>query len=392
MDLMLEPSGRQKPKWRQREDATMLSSTQRLAAAFVLAICLAPSTLFAQVRAAPKVELVILGAAAGRTSYGGHPDGGFAAAVVVGDDRYVVDFGRGWHDRYYQAGLGTAKAGTGFAGLETLRAAFITHLHADHVVGYPELLLFGATEGLRRRTVPLQVFGPGSRGAAPPESARLPAGRGVVNPSSPSPGTVEMTERLYEAFAADLNDNILDSGMPNPHQYIQVHDVALPADIVQARGGMPPRMSPFEVYRDEQVRVTATLVAHPPMYPAFAYRFDTPAGAVVFSGDTNKSDNLIELAKGASVLVHEVISRPWADALFPLPRSPDQEAKLDHLMKSHTDVSDVGEVATRAGVKRLVLSHLAPPTVSSREWVEAVRGYDGVVEVGRPLHRVTLSQ
>lgn len=358
------------------------------AALWILVSALLPSAYGAD---APKVEMVILGAAAGRTSYGGHADGGFAAAVVVGQDRYVVDFGRGWHDRYYQAGLGAAKAETGFAGLENLRAAFITHLHADHVVDYPELLLFGATEGLRRRKLPLQVFGPGSRGGLPPESKGLLAARQVVNAASPSPGTVEMTERLYDAFATDLNDNILDSGMPNPHQYIEVHDIALPSHVVLSPGGLPPRVSPFDVYHDEHVRVTATLVTHPPMYPAFAYRFDTPAGAIVFSGDTNKSDNLIELAKGAKVLVHEVISRTWAHSLFPVPRTPDQAAKLDHLMKSHTEVSDVGEVAARAGVERLVLSHLAPPTVSSREWMDGVKGFDGEVEVGRPLYRVTLT-
>src|SRR3546814_16879412 len=55
-------------------------------------------------------ELVILGAAAGRTSYGGHPSGGFSAAVVVGNDRSIVDFGRGWQERYYESGMEVGRA------------------------------------------------------------------------------------------------------------------------------------------------------------------------------------------------------------------------------------------------------------------------------------------
>ena len=76
---------------------------------------------------------------------------------------------------------------------------------------------------------------------------------------------------------------------------------------------------------------------------------------------------------------------------FPVPRSPDQEAKLAHLMKSHTEVADVGDVAARAEVQSLVLSHLAPPTVPTHKWIEGVKGFGGTVEVGRPLHRVTLT-
>jgi ribonuclease BN (tRNA processing enzyme) len=335
-------------------------------------------------------ELVILGTAAGRTSYGGDLSGGISSVVVVGGDRYLIDFGRGWHDRYYQAGLGTANAKSGFSGLENLRAGFITHLHGDHIVGYPELLLFGATEGLRRRKIPFQVFGPGASGKLPLGSARPEALENMVNPENPTPGTVEMTEYLYKAFAADLNDNILDSGMPNPHKYIKVTDIALPAGTGASRDNVSPPMEPFEIYRDENVRVTAILVHHAPMFPTFAFRFDTKDGSIVFSGDTNRNDNLIKLAKGADILVHEVISDEWANGLFPIPRTPDQEAKLHHLLTSHTSLSEVGAIAANAGVKVLVLSHLAPPTVPTEKWLEGVKGFKGRVEVGTPLFKMSL--
>lgn len=335
-------------------------------------------------------ELVILGSAAGRTSWGGHSAGGMSAAIAVGSDRYIVDFGRGWHERYYEAGLGTPAAPTGFGGLENLRAGFITHLHADHVIDYPRLLLFGATEGLRKRKAPIQIFGPGNRGGLPPTSGKLTDSVDTINPENPTPGTAELTEYLYRAFATDLNDNIHDSGMPNPNAYIKVHDIQIPPAIGASKTNTSPRMAPINVYQDENVKVTATLVSHPPMYPSFAFRFDTSDGSVVFSGDTNRSENLIELAKGADVLVHEVISTHWAENLFPKPRTAAQEAKLDHLIKSHTPISEVGPIAHEAGVKLLVLSHLAPPTIPDEEWLKAVKTFAGRTAIGNPLFRVKL--
>lgn len=355
-------------------------------------IALAATVLPGPIRAAEKdkVELVILGAGAGRTSYGGHPSGGFSAAVVVGDDRYIVDFGRGWHDRYFEAGLGTEKASTGFSGLEGLKAAFITHLHADHTVDLPELLLLGATEGLRKRTEPMPIIGPASRGGLPPLSSRLKVEPELVNPEDPTPGTAAMVQGIFDAYATDLNDNIRDSGMPNPHTYFQVDEIKLPAGLPGPEVSVSPPMDPIEIYRDENLAVTAILVDHAPIYPNYAFRFDTSAGSIVFSGDTNRNDNLIALAKGADILVHEAISTQWAESLFPEPRDPAGEAKLRHLLESHTPTEQVGAIAEEAGVKTLVLSHLAPSTVPDEEWLAKVSGFSGEVLVGRPLVRVSL--
>ncbi len=337
-----------------------------------------------------KAELIILGSSAGRTSYGGNPEGGFSAAISVGDDCYLIDFGRGWQEKYYEAGLGTEKSKTGFGGLENLRAAFVTHLHSDHLIDYPRLLLFGATEGLRRKEHPIEIYGPGSRGGLPPSSSKMKNHGDTINPENPTPGITELTESIYNAFATDLNDNIHDSGMPNPHAYIKVHDIEIPDSIGAGPENISPDMSPIDVYSDENVRVTASLVSHPPMYPSFAFRFDLMDGSIVFSGDTNKNQNLINLAKGADILVHEVISTEWAENLFPVPRTPAQEAKLDHLLKSHTPANELGEIAQEAGVKLLVPSHLAAPSISDDEWLASIKGFDGKVEIGRSLFRVKL--
>lgn len=337
-------------------------------------------------------ELVILGGGAGRTSYGGHPSGGFSAAIVVGADRYIVDFGRGWQERYYEAGLGSSKASTGFSGLEGVRAAFVTHLHSDHIVDLPRLLLFGSTEGLRKRSSPLVIVGPASRGELPPASQKLSGEIKLVNPANPTPGITSTVEQIYNAFASDLNDNIRDSGMPHPSSYIATKEINPPSGTPGPNVAVAPDMEPFEIYRDENIRVTAILVDHAPIYPSYAFRFDTRNGSIVFSGDTNRNSNLIRIAKNADILVHEVISTDWANGLFPEPRKPAEAAKLRHLLESHTPVEEVGGIATAANVKTLVLSHLAPPTVSDAEWLRQVSGFAGQVAIGRPLLRYKLGQ
>lgn len=336
-----------------------------------------------QLNAKTGTHLVLLGTSGGRTSWQGVQAAGISSAVVVNGQVYLVDFGAGWLRRYFQAGLGSPPPARG---LESLRAAFITHLHADHVVDFPSLVLFGASDGLSERKSPVRVFGPGSRGKLPRVSGNAAGVSAVVAPDDPTPGTVAMTEAVYRAFANDINDNILDSRKPNPHSRVLVQDIVIPAAaIVDPNVDPAPDMAPFPVYQDDNVKVTATLVSHPPVYPSFAFRFDTPDGAVVFSGDTSPSRNLIRLAQGASVLVHEVIDTAWVDALYPKPRNATQEAKVHHLVHSHTAVEDVGAVAQAANVEVLVLSHLAPADSSPRRWVRAKEGFAGRVIVGNDL-------
>lgn len=149
-------------------------------------------------------------------------------------------------------------------------------------------------------------------------------------------------------------------------------------------------MRPFQIYQDENVRVLAALVNHAPMFPAFAYRFETPDGVIVFSGDTGRNDNLIELAQGADVLVHEVIDMNWPRNYLPEPRSAANEAKLRHLLEAHTDVAEVGSVARAAGARVLVLSHFSPPTTTDAEYLSQVKDYSGITMDGRRLFSLPL--
>ena len=121
------------------------------------------------------------------------------------------------------------------------------------------------------------------------------------------------------------------------------------------------------------------------MFPALAYRFDTDAGSVVFSGDTGPSENLVELARGADVLVHEVIDTGWVGQLLPPPRTPRQEGLFRHLIGAHTAVEQVAPIACAAGVGTLVLSHLVPGNWLEERWDRARGDFAGRFIVGRDL-------
>jgi ribonuclease BN (tRNA processing enzyme) len=138
------------------------------------------------------------------------------------------------------------------------------------------------------------------------------------------------------------------------------------------------------------VQVRAILVQHPPTFPSFAYRFDTADGSIVFSGDTTVCPNLVKLAHGADVLVHEVIDRAWAESRFEPPLDPDQLAAVNHLVSSHTTIEQVGGVAQRAGVSTLVLNHLVPADNPHERWLEAQEGFSGRLVVGEDLMQIGL--
>ena len=154
-------------------------------------------------------------------------------------------------------------------------------------------------------------------------------------------------------------------------------------------------MDPVEIYpRDENgVRVSAILVQHAPVFPAFGFRVDTPGGAVAFSGDTGHCDNVVRLAEGADILVHEVID---VDRLTERLRgSPNFVAVRNHLAMAHSSPEEVGDIATRAGVGTLVLSHLVPGDgdPSDAEWVARVRPhFDGEIICGVDLDELPLSR
>jgi ribonuclease BN (tRNA processing enzyme) len=332
-----------------------------------------------------RTRLVLLGTAGGPIWWADSQRRGISSAVVVGDAVYMVDCGDGAPEAWRPAGLlGPAQ---GQNDMTKLRGLFLTHLHSDHVTDYPTLLLQGwVGGGLATAERPLQVYGPGRREGLPHV---FPAGRptpAVVNPENPGAGTVDMTEALFAAFSTDINDRIFDSASPNIRSRVVAHDIEVPAH-ARVPSVPPPRVAPFVVHEDDRVRVTATLVDHGQMYPAFGFRFDTDDGSIVFSGDTTVSENLIELAQDCDVLVHEVIDRVWTEqSVAGLPAPPEvKEAFLNHLLGAHTTIEQVGTVAQAANARTLVLHHFVPGDLSTPRWHQASRNFAGRLVVGEDL-------
>jgi ribonuclease BN (tRNA processing enzyme) len=153
-------------------------------------------------------------------------------------------------------------------------------------------------------------------------------------------------------------------------------------------GNTAPSMDPFQIYEDSRVQVSAILVPHGLVFPSFAFRFDTEQGSVVFGGDGRRSDNLITLAQGADVLVHEAL-----DYEFYKLRGASSQL-LEHFRNAHTFSTQVGFVARRAGVGKLVLTHLDPSNPAQFPDAAYLRkaklGFSGPVIVGNDLDRVPL--
>ena len=248
-----------------------------------------------------------------------------AQIIVIGDRGYLVDCGNGVARQLALAGV-----------FRTLRHVFITHHHSDHNADYGTLLLLAWGDALKTR---VDTWGP-------PPLARI-------------------TKLFLEMSAPDIEVRMRDEGRPPLAPLIHPHEIS-------HRG---------TVLRDDLVTVTCAVVPHPLVRLALAYRFDCPDRSIVISGDTAPSDALVRLAKGADVLVHETLWTPAA------PGAPGSALRT-HILNSHTPVEDAGRIATRAGVKTLVLSHLVPTDTlpPDDQLIAAARGtFAGRIVVGRDL-------
>jgi ribonuclease BN (tRNA processing enzyme) len=252
--------------------------------------------------------------------------------IVARNAAYVVDCGNGVARQLVFAGIP----------LDALRHVFITRHHSDHNADYGNLIWLAWAAGLRTR---VDTWGP--------------------------PPLAKMTRLFFEMNAYDSDTRVANEGRVPLVPLVHVHELS--------QGG--------PVMQDESVRVTAAVVHHPPVVPAFAYRFDAVDRSIVISGDTAPCEALVKLAQGADVLVHSVLYVPAVDRL--VARVPNATTLKQSIIAHQTSVEDAGRAAQVAGVKTLVLSHFVPaedPEVTEQMWLDAARvHFRGPVIVGRDL-------
>jgi len=225
---------------------------------------------------------------------------GPSVAIVVNNAPYLVDCGPGVVRR------ASAAFRKGVAGLavQKLKTLFVTHLHSDHTLGYPDLIFSPWVLG---RTEAVEAYGP--------------------------TGLKAMTEHLLAAYSEDIaiRTDGLEHGNRTGYK-VNVHEI-----------------KPGVVYKDENVAVKAFLVHHGSWKEAYGYRFETPDKVIVLSGDCAPSESVIENCNGCDILLHEVYSQFGFDT--------SKEDWRKYILSFHTSTKELAELATKAKPKTLVLYH-----------------------------------
>ncbi|HWC65227.1 MAG TPA: MBL fold metallo-hydrolase [Thermoanaerobaculia bacterium] len=270
--------------------------------------------------APPVLRVTLLGTGNPRPAVRGGP-----AILVEGDGRALL----------FDAGRAAEEALFARDPALKIDALFLTHLHSDHTVGIPDVWLTGWLFG---RAIPLRVFGPA--------------------------GTAALCRGLQEAYAFDVHvRRDVDEKLPAAGARLDAREV-----------------SDGSVVDEGRLRVTAFAVDHGPVRPALGYRIDAGGRSVVLSGDTRPSENLVKFARGADVLVHEVIApdaeRGGAAASF-------SREQRERIIAHHSTPEQAGEIFAKVKPKLAVYSHVVPSFATAADLVAPTRRtYSGPLEVG----------
>lgn len=256
---------------------------------------------------------------------------GPAVAVVVDSVAYLFDAGSG----VVRRAAAVAKAGVIALQAPRLERLFLTHLHSDHTMGLNDVLF---TPWIQGRRVPLDLYGP--------------------------PGTTRLVQGILDGNSEDIAERLASAGGPAAGAYkATIHEIA-----------------PGIVYRDARVAVRAFAVPHSAWKYAFGYRIDTPDRSIVISGDARANDAIERECNGCDILIHEVYSDAGF-ATIPAARQP-------YHAQAHTSATQLGDIATRARPRLLVLYHQLFFGASDEQLLAEVRArFKGPVVSAHDLDR-----
>lgn len=284
------------------------------------------------------LTVILLGTGSPRAFYGRAKPG---VVVLAADKAFVVDCGGATVDQLIKAGVMPQR----------ISDVLFTHHHYDHNGGFFDLFITSwrthitAEQVFRGRSVPMRVYGPDT--------------------------TKAIIGRMRESFEFDVKLRI---------SYNLSDEAGSRIEYAERNEGV--------VYDHNGIRITAFEVDHRPVYPAVAYKFEYNGRTAVISGDTVPVPSMLKHAAGADLLVHEAYNKSWLDAL--IARYPEHAAALSNPAKYHTTTLEAAEIAHRAGVKHLALTHHIPAPEATPEAEQAyVEGmseiFAGPITVGRDL-------
>jgi ribonuclease Z len=246
------------------------------------------------------------------------PDRACASTLVIaGSNHFLVDTGRGFLRNFTAAGLTDASA------------TLFTHYHSDHFSEFGEFMVNRTIMGAEK---PMPVIGP--------------------------PGARQVIGGLLQAY-------VLDKGYRKLHHGHKWNQEGMAADIQEMRTGI--------VYDKDGVRITMFEVNHQPVTPAVGYRFDYNGRAIVVSGDTVRVPMMTEMSKGADILVHDATNKGMVEMGIaflksqPGPQSERRAEMAEEMLAYHAKTDEVAALASEAGVRKLVLTHLVPSIPPSAE-------------------------
>lgn len=250
--------------------------------------------------------------------------------VEAGDHRLLFDCGRG-------AMLRLKELDIPFHRLDKL---FLTHLHSDHIIDIPDLLL---TPWIAGRRTPLEVWGPA--------------------------GTRDMMNHLQAAFAFDIHmRRDIDEKYPGEGVTVSSHDI-----------------EEGTVFERHGVKVTAFLVDHGPVEPAFGYRIDYGNHSVALSGDTRPSQNLVRFARGVDVLIHEAIDPEE----FRARRTKLTREQVERVIAHHSTPEEAGGIFAAVDPRLAVYAHA--PT-SDTVMARTRKVYGGRLEGGEDMMTIEIGE